>query len=465
MFRKCLTSAAVAVLASASAVWAADANVSGDSAAASAGQLSLAPSYLDDQTPTSLTPVMYELDKTSFGKTLESWNIDITGFGEGGYFYDTSNPRIGAGNGGDAPTLIAFPGLYSNRGQLDQADLTIQKTIDTTKKWDWGFQIEQGYGTDDAQIHSYGLVDNRAPATQFNEFNSNPGAGFPRNQYDIIQANASLLVPLGTGLQIKAGKFVTLLSEEVINPTGNLFYTHSYNFAYGVPATNTGVLGIYTFPKLINGNDWTFTGGVTRGWNESLRDNNGAVDFMGEMSGNITDKLSMVFNAEEGPEGYGIYSKGQTVPSGDNSDYWTDLEAIPSYKVSDQLTLSADCLYGDAPHSAATTIGQSAQWYGVAAYGSYKFNSNFTFNARGEWYRDQGGMTVEGVSANYYEATVGVQIHPWPTNDILQWLQFRPEVRYDWSDRTVYNFSHSTAITGAGDYSEFTVAMDAIMQF
>src|SRR5271154_953879 len=53
------------------------------------------PTYLQTSGPTSKTPIMYWLDQTSVGKTLDDNNISITGFIEGGYFYDTNNPRLG----------------------------------------------------------------------------------------------------------------------------------------------------------------------------------------------------------------------------------------------------------------------------------------------------------------------------------------------------------------------------------
>jgi hypothetical protein len=417
--------------------------------------------------PTSLTPFMYLMDGNGFGKWMEANGFSITGFGEGGFFYDTSNPRLGATNPkGDSPTNIAFPGAYSNRGLLDQADITLQKSFVSGKTFDWGFQFEAGYGTDDAQIHSYGLLDNRAAPSIDNKFNPNPNAGHPQNQFDIVQANGSVLLPFGSGVTVKAGKFVTLLSNEVINPTGNAFYTHSYNFTYGVPATQTGVLTSYTFGKLINGNDWTFTAGPTRGWNESTRDNNGEIDFLGEASGSITDKLSMTFNVSEGPETYQFLLPDGHEFAGDSRNYQTVVEAIPSLKVGDQLTLTGDFLYGDLPHGSFASEGSSAQWYSAVLYAGYKLNSYLTINGRGEYYRDQGGFTIgNGISANYYAGTVGVDIHPLPNDNIFQYLQLRPEVRYDYSDRTVFNNSHSSAITGFGDYEQFSVAMDAIMQF
>ena len=464
--RKCLLAAVLAALASGSAAWA---------SAPSSTPTASDPLFLDGSTPTTLTPTMYLLDKTSFGKWMEANNLSITGFAEGGYFYDTSNPRFGtqtpaASNRGDSPTLIGFPGAYSNRGQLDQLDMTIAKTVDTTKPFDFGFQFEQGYGTDDAVIHGYGITDNRAPATIYNKFNANPGAGFPQNQYDIVQANVSVEF---SGITVQAGKFCTLLGYETISPLGNQFYTHSYLFTDGIPLTQTGILGSYTFAKLVNGHDLSITAGATRGWNEASSDNNGEIDFLGEAKTNITDKLGLIVNVGEGPESYQYFAGDK----GDSHNYWTVLEAIPSYQISDQLTVALDTLYVDFPHGALTDIsgttglpeGAAAQWYAVAAYASYKLCSYATINARAEWYRDQGGFSVAGanapLSANYYEGTFGVDIHPFPNNDILQWLQFRPEVRYDLSDRPVYNAAHTGTIAPGGDYGEFTVAMDAIMQF
>ncbi|MDP9173809.1 MAG: porin [Planctomycetota bacterium] len=447
MFRNVLTrSAALAALAVGSAAYAGDV---GQSAATSdaGGTSLLQPLHLDDATtaaapasapagPTTLTPLMFALDPTSFGQWMEKNKLNITGFVEGGYFYDFNNPRLGTGPNGNAPTYIIFPGAYSNRPILDQLDLTFSKTVDTTKSWDWGFLFESGFGTDDAFIHSHGILDN-APVND------------PQNQYDIIQANVSLLVPVGSGLTLTAGKFIGILSNEVINPTGNQFYTHSYNFFYGVPGTNTGITGSYTFAKAINGNDWTVTTGITRGWNQSTLDNNGDIDFIAQAKGSFTSKLAAIFNLEVGPEN-----------THDNSDYWTAVESILSYTVSDQLTVTGDLLYVDAPGAAITSPG-AAQWYGITGYAGYKWDPHFTPNFRAEWYRDQGGFST-GAQANYYEVTAGVDIHPFPNDNYLQFLQIRPEVRFDWADKPVFNFSHNG---GTGDYNELTAAIDAIMQF
>ncbi len=386
-------------------------------------------------TPTTLTPIMYALDPTSVGQWLEKNHLSITGFVEAGYWDDFNNDN----KADDQPTFIAFPGGFSDEVVLDQLDLTLSKSLDTTKDWDWGFNFEQGYGIDDAQIHSHGILDN-SPFPH------------PQEQYDIPQANVELyLGKIGSGLTLKLGKIPAILGLEVINPTGNAFYTHSYSFTFGIPLTNTGIWASYTFAKLLMGQDLNLTGGISRGWNQSTSDNNGAIDGIIEASGKINDKWSYVANAEFGPEG-----------TDDNSDYWTTLEGIVTYAASDELTLNGDGVYGDAPHSANTTPGNNAQWGGVALYAAYKFDTHFTPNFRIEWYDDTGGLTTGApVNVNYYEATANVQIHPMPNDNWFQWLQVRPEIRVDWADQRAYGFTGP----GSGKYSQVSFGVDAIMQF
>ena len=60
------------------------------------------------------------------------------------------------------------------------------------------------------------------------------------------------------------------------------------------------------------------------------------------------------------------------------------------------------------------------------------------------------------VGANYYEVTAGVAIKPFPKDKILSCLLFRPEIRYDHSDRS--NFS-------TGERDQLTFSMDGLLTF
>jgi hypothetical protein len=180
--------------------------------------------------------------------------------------------------------------------------------------------------------------------------------------------------------------------------------------------------------------------GFTRGWNQSTSDNNGAIDFLGELAWTSSDsKWSATLNFSEGPQS-----------TGDNSDYWTVIEPIVSWKVSDQLTATADMVYGDA--------SSIALWYGVAGYLSYTACKYATVNFRAEFYHDGRGFTtgVGGTDLNFIEGTLGVAISPLPDVNLLQSLTIRPEVRLDTANHAAFDNSH---------FTELTMAIDTYIKF
>jgi Putative beta-barrel porin-2, OmpL-like. bbp2 len=378
---------------------------------------------------------MGALESIGVGKPLESWGININGYVEMGYLYDFTTPRDVTPAKTAPGDAIFFAGPYKNSFILDQADLSIARVIDATKgKFDVGFQVEGLYGRDAAFIHSNGIFDNTT---------KHGTGGF--SQPDLEQAFVTVAIPVGNGLQLKAGKFATLMGEETINPTTNAFYSHTYSFSYGIPLTQTGVLATYYFNSQLNA-----TAGFTRGWNESTSDNNGAIDFLGQVD-YTGDKWSLIGNLSVGPEGV-----VGTLPYGpkDNSDYWAVPEIIASYKMSDQLTLSADMVYGLA--------SSMSQWYGGALYAGYTFSTQITLNGRVEYYHDGHGATtaVGGVTGgrdvNYWAATVGTHITPFPNDNLLKNISIRPELRYDIADHGVFEGTK---------FNELTASIDALLTF
>ena len=88
----------------------------------------------------------------------------------------------------------------------------------------------------------------------------------------------------------------------------------------------------------------------------------------------------------------------------------------------------------------------------------YAFDPHFTLNTRLEWYRDaaKGFSTGAPGRANVFEATVGVAITPFRNDKFLSKLLFRPEIRYDYSNHSVFN---------RGDKDQFTFSVDALFTF
>ena len=380
-------------------------------------------------------PLMGVLDKAGVAWALDNARINIYGFAEAGYFYDTNAPKNGQG-----PTYIGF-NSFKNQAVLDQADLIIERTVDATKRqFDIGFRLEGIYGLDAQFIHSDGLGD-----TQSGEY-----------QWDLLQAYVDFAMP-GIPLRIRVGKWIELAGYEQYSANiygawadpSKALYSHSYQFMYAEPGTQTGVLGTYVFNS-----QWTLDAGVSEGWNQSTRNSNGDIDFLGRLTYTPSDKTSIIFTMTEGPEfPPGV---GHGLPPGDSSDYWTALGLVVTQKITDKLGLGLGVDYVNAPHIPG--FGSGDWWGGAAGYATYSINSYLTWNTRVEWYEDDAGGFSNGApfSARYYEATMGLAIKPMPNDPVLSNLLLRPEVRYDYSDHRAFN---------SGNHGEFTVAMDVIFQF
>jgi len=227
------------------------------------------PSTAPAPAPAAKRPLMALLGMTPVGGALDKANINIFGWFEGGYTFSFSNPPGGLIGGNVFNTAQA-------RAKLDQADINFQRTVDPAAAakahtFDVGGQIELLYGYDGVKIHSNGMGIYGGGGV------SSSGRQNPEDQFDPLQAFVDVAIPVGNGLMVRAGKFVTLLGEEVIDAPSNALYSHSYLFGYAIPFTQTGVLGKYAL-----NDQWTVWGGITRGWNQSLKDNNGAIDFLGE---------------------------------------------------------------------------------------------------------------------------------------------------------------------------------------
>jgi hypothetical protein len=402
-------------------------------------QLSLADgnaAYLQATPPPPPKPLMGLLGDVGIAKALEAANINLYGYVEGGYTYSFNPPP---GNK-YIPVTSVFD-IRQNRVVLDQADFSIERTVDITQpKFDVGGKIEMIFGTDSALIHSNGLFDYHG---QFRAGGSYRRFDSPENQFDLNQAYVDLAIPVGSGLGIRLGKFDTLLGYEGINPTGNPLFSHSYLFNYAIPLTQTGILASYNINSAIS-----VKGGITRGWNQSVDDNNGAIDFLGQIAWQATKADDITLNVSEGPQ----------APA-DNSDYWTVLDLIYTRTMSDNLNIAVNVDYGDAPHGTAGG-GKSAQWYGAAAYAMLTLDPHFTLNVRGEAYDDVNGQTIPGAPAGgvrAYEATVGIAITPFPNDALGKNFQIRPEGRFDYADHDLYN----------GGVRDFTsqAAVDAIFTF
>lgn len=386
------------------------------------------------ETPT-YGPLMTALEQIGIGKPMESLGFNIHGYVEAGYLYDLTVPKDVTPARSAPGDDIMFAGPYKNAVMLNQADLTIERDMINLAKgdWDFGFALETGYGRDDFFTHSNGILDQHNKQAALN---NGQGTGND-DQLDLLQANVELGIPVGTGITVEAGKFFSLLGVEKIDPTQNLFYTHSYAFSYGTPYTMTGILGAYTFSDPSTAQTTTITAGITRGWNQSTDDNNGDPDGVFQLknkSGSFDWMLAMTI----GPEGTLDYG-----PS-DDTHWWIVPEGSFTFRIAD-LSVTGDILYGDA--------ADLSQWFSIAAYAKYQIDPHLAFGTRLEFYHDGRGVTtgIGGTDINYWEITVGATVTPMPDSPYLGTFAIRPEIRFDDADQPAFDFTKRNEVTASMD--------------
>jgi hypothetical protein len=374
--------------------------------------------------PTARRPLMSLFDQMGIGKSLDDLRLDIYGHAEVSYTKNADNPDSGFNIG----RVFDFEDDEFN---LNQIDLNVERVVNINgDNWDVGGRMEWMYGEDARYIHANGLFD-------FYDFFSGP-----ENQFDLTQLYADINVPIGTGLRVRAGKF---LFFKQVDPNASVFFSHSFTFGAALPFTLTGVTGYYNLTDRFN-----IEGGIVRGWDDALEDDNGSVSGVVRARYHASDQLNLSLAAITGPE-----------QVDNNGDYRTAVNFVASYQVNSQLTFLLDSIYGyesDNPGSGAS------DWYGAAVYGIYKINDYISAALRLEYYRDDEGFTtgIAGsglgfTSQDLYEATAGVTITPFAADELGRNLKIRPEVRYDYSSENFFD--------DFTEHDQLTFAVDAIFNF
>ena len=354
---------------------------------------------------------------------------------------------------------------HSNQVQLNQLLLTANKPLDPKDPgYQWGFKVQFMYGSDARYTQYLGEL-NRV----------DPGA---RNQLDVVEANLLGHIPgIGAGgMDLKVGQYPTPLGYETIDPSTNLFYSHSYIFNFGLPFKHTGALTVTHVNDVLDVYVGADTGtNTTFG---SLGDNNGAIGGLGGF--NVTllgGNLTVLALTHAGPE----QATRVLSPIGVNANgqwRWYN-DVIVTWKASDALTLVTET---NLVRDSYGTTGNPVNGMGLAQYASYTLTDTITLNARAEYWRDdhnffvasfsnnrapilvQQGFPVTGVhgapgsNTTYSELTLGVTWKPALPAPITG-LLIRPEIRWD------HAYTNNHPFNAQKDNNAFTIGMDAVLTF
>ncbi len=354
--------------------------------------------------------------------------------------------------------------------------LTVQRPLDPkATDYDFGFKVQAMYGTDARFTHFLGELD-----YIIND----------RSQLDVVEAWGIVHLPwlFSGGIDVKAGQYVTLEGAEVIDPTGDFLYSHSYIFNFGIPFKHTGVMTVSHVDPMVD-----IYAGVDTGVNTTFGnhhgDNNTGAAFHGGIGLNFLDgNLTILATTHIGPENPDIPANQALFNPNSALRYLNDLTAI--WKVNDALSLVTDLNY-------IRDDGFKAEGYGIAQYAIYTVNDWLKLVGRVEVWRDNNNFFVAAYPGNfdfvnfehgflntavfapapttYFEITGGLNIAP-PIpqgTPLLKSITFRPEVRYDASLNDTTPFDGWSVFGGRGfpgfgagtKSSQFTFGGDIIAKF
>jgi hypothetical protein len=289
----------------------------------------------------------------------------ISGFVDTYYGYNSNQPS-GRTN--------QYHNFDINSGQfgLNMIELVADKTPDATASR-VGYHIALGFGQ----------AMNQVNATEI-------GPGGTELNFDqyLKEGYLEYLAPVGKGLQINVGKFVTPAGAEVIESKDNWNYTRGILFAWAIPYFHYGMSGKYTFNS-----KFALTGYLVNGWNNSVDNNSGkTTGFSAAWTPN--SKFTLIQNYLVGPEQLDF-----------NGNFRHLYDTVLIYNATPKLSLMANYDYG---HDRLMNSPTSVHWSGIAGYIKYAMNDKWTVAGRGEYFNDHDGFET-GATQNLSEFTVTLQ--------------------------------------------------------
>jgi hypothetical protein len=311
-------------------------------------------------------------------------DIQANAFASFGYINNLNQPQ-------DQSNGLRYFDNRANTFSADLAELVVQKAVG--KAGDAGFRIDLTAGTFSGLTQSAGLrIGDNA---------------------DLQQAFVSYIAPLGSGLRIDAGKFVTHMGYELIEGYDgyNDNYSRSLLFNYAIPLAHTGIKASYSPNARVS-----LMAMVVNGWDVAL-DNNSSKSIGAQLMLKPADPVALYVNYIGGPEN-----------ADDNGSSRHVIDLIGTVTVNPNLSLGVNADFGTEDGTSAVTPGADGKWSGFAGYAKISTSGPFSLGLRAETFKDEGGTRLGIGEARVNEFTIT------PTFKFGSNFVVRPEFRYDTSD-------------------------------
>jgi len=280
--------------------------------------------------------------------------IEITGFVDTYYSYNFNKP----------PGDTQLRNFDTKHDQLSLGLMEVALEQKPTAKSRLGFRADLDFGPTTDIIHAL-----------------EPGGTEIFKTFE--QGYLSWLAPVGKGLQLDVGKFVTPAGAEVIEAKDNWNYSRSLLFALAIPYYHLGLRATYNVNDKV-----ALAGYLINGWNDA-QDNNRGKSFAFQAIVKPTAKLTLTQNFIAGPE-----------QANDTADKRFLTDTVVAFNVTPRLGLMANYDYGRD-----TIAGTRVSWQGIAAYARIQATSAWTLSPRVEWL-DDGDAFMTGTRQKLKEFTL-----------------------------------------------------------
>jgi hypothetical protein len=306
---------------------------------------------------------------------------------------------------------------------LDQAWVYFEKLAAADAcSADWGYRFDMMYGVDAQKTQAFGNDDNVWDVS------------FDNGSYGWAMPQAYAEVAFGD-VSVKVGHFFTIIGYEVVQATGNFFYSHSYTMFNTEPFTHTGVLATYKASD-----ETTVYAGWTLGWDTGFDQALGGSNWLGGISRTFGDDVTVTYASTAG--NFGLRSAG-------GSGYNQSVVAIADLSDKTQYVFQTDYTTTNG------YLGDPAfdnEEYGINQYLFYTVNDCWKAGTRMEWWKSN---APTGESQSFYELTGGINYKP-HANVVV-----RPEIRYNWTPGE----EAANSAFGINDWNNTVFGIDAVLTF
>ena len=281
--------------------------------------------------------------------------VEISGFVDGYYGYNFNKPF-------NRRNQLRNFDFKNNEFALNLAELVVERKASEDSRF--GFRLDLDFGPATDWVHS-----------------AEPGGGDVYKH--VQQAYGSFLAPVGKGLQIDVGKFVTWNGAEVIETKDNWNYSRGLLFAWAIPYYHAGVRATYTVNDKV-----TLMGALVNGWN-NVEDNNGGKTVGVSLTLKPTKKLTIIQNYTGGPE----QDDSVPAPTGiKGKNFFRHLsDTVATYNINRKVFLMGNYDYAIERER---TAGNKVHWQGLAAYLHFMPSEKWAFTPRFEWFQDHDGFAT-----------------------------------------------------------------------